>query len=174
VGAPLVKLPSSVFPVVRQVAEILGPFGVFRLVAPRPGMPPPGINAEAWATIMTLRQQRKSVLVQEGSAASHFELVRGAGSLGDLPLTILAAGKPPRAADPTAAMTFQRAWINLLGELAKTSTRGRHIVVPESGHMIPYDAPEAIIDATIEIIDEVRRHSVPTGHARETRVFQQR
>jgi pimeloyl-ACP methyl ester carboxylesterase len=86
VGAPLVRPSSSVFPVARHVAEALGPFGVLRLMAPRPGVPPPGINDEDWATIVTLRGQRKSVLVQEGSAASNFELVRGADTFGDLPL----------------------------------------------------------------------------------------
>ena len=36
--------------------------------------------------------------------------------------------------------------------LAKQSRRGRHIVVPESGHWVPLDAPQAVIDAIVDIV----------------------
>jgi pimeloyl-ACP methyl ester carboxylesterase len=161
VGAPLVRLPPSVFPVARQLAQALAPFGLFRLISPPAGIPPAGISAEAWATIARLRRQPKSQLVQEGSAAANFDIIRRAGKLGDLPLTVLAAGTPPRAADPTAAKAFQESWTDLLGELARTSTRGQHRVIMTSGHMIPFDAPETIVDAITEMVNEVRR-ATPT------------
>ena len=40
--------------------------------------------------------------------------------------------------------------------LAKQSRRGRHIVAPESGHWVPLDAPQAVIDAIVGIVDQVR------------------
>jgi len=40
--------------------------------------------------------------------------------------------------------------------LAKQSRRGRHIVAPESGHWVPLDAPQAVIDAIVDIVDQVR------------------
>ena len=102
VGAPLLGLPSALFSVVRRIARTLGPFGVFRLLAPSPSVPPRGITPDQWATIASLRRQPKSQLVQEGSPAANFEIVRHGGDLGSLPLTVLAAGQPPRAQDPTA------------------------------------------------------------------------
>jgi pimeloyl-ACP methyl ester carboxylesterase len=168
VGAPLVRLPPSVFPVARRFAQALAPFGLFRLVSLPLGAPPAGISPEAWATIARLRRQPKSQLVQEGSAATNFDIIRRAGKLGDLPLTVLAAGKPPRAADPTAAKAFQEAWIDLLGGLARMSTRGQHRVIMTSGHMIPFEAPEAIVDAITEIVNEVRG-ATPTQRRSQAR-----
>ena len=40
--------------------------------------------------------------------------------------------------------------------LARKSRRGRHIVAPESGHWVPLDAPQAVIDAIVGIVDQVR------------------
>ena len=40
--------------------------------------------------------------------------------------------------------------------LAKQSRRGRHIVAPESGHWVPLDAPQPVIDAIVDIVDQVR------------------
>ena len=40
--------------------------------------------------------------------------------------------------------------------LAKQPRRGRHIVAPESGHWVPLDAPQAVIDAIVDIVDQVR------------------
>jgi pimeloyl-ACP methyl ester carboxylesterase len=61
-------------------------------------------------------------------------------TLGDLPLVVLSASKriPEHARD------------------AALSTRGRHIVVPGSGHWIQLDAPDAVVDAVGQLVAEVR------------------
>jgi pimeloyl-ACP methyl ester carboxylesterase len=57
-------------------------------------------------------------------------------SLDDLPLVVLSASKliPEHAHD------------------AGLSTRGRHIVVPDSGHWIQLDAPDAVVDAIESVL----------------------
>jgi pimeloyl-ACP methyl ester carboxylesterase len=40
--------------------------------------------------------------------------------------------------------------------LARLSTRGRHVVAPRSGHWIPLDQPEAVIDAIRDMLQEIR------------------
>ena len=40
--------------------------------------------------------------------------------------------------------------------LARRSTRGRHILAAESGHWIPLDAPQVVIDAITAIVAEIR------------------
>lgn len=40
--------------------------------------------------------------------------------------------------------------------LAQRSTRGRHIIVPDSGHWVPLDAPDAVVRAIVDIVREVR------------------
>jgi hypothetical protein len=43
-------------------------------------------------------------------------------------------------------------WIHdLQAQQARLSTRGKQIVVPDSGHMIPYERPDAVISAVHEV-----------------------
>ena len=63
---------------------------------------------------------------------------------GDLPVTVIssaAAGERRMTADLT---------------LARQSTQGRHVVAAESGHWIPLDAPQVVIDAIAEVVQRVR------------------
>lgn len=58
--------------------------------------------------------------------------MRVAGALGDLPLTVLSAGRfPPGEVEPAG---FFAAMQTMQGELAARSTNGRHIVVADAGH----------------------------------------
>src|SRR5262245_45926963 len=41
--------------------------------------------------------------------------------------------------------------------LARRSTRGRQVLAAESGHWIPLDAPQVVIDAITAMVEEVRR-----------------
>jgi pimeloyl-ACP methyl ester carboxylesterase len=43
--------------------------------------------------------------------------------------------------------------------LARRSTRGRHVLAAESGHWIPLDAPQVVIDAIRAMVEEVRSES---------------
>jgi pimeloyl-ACP methyl ester carboxylesterase len=88
------------------------------------------------------------------------EQARSAGHFGDLPLIVLTAGKPY---DPDALLTKEQTdaqnnlWINVLQvEEAHLSTRGRQIVVPDSGHMIPFQRPDAVAAAIHEIWSDGR------------------
>jgi pimeloyl-ACP methyl ester carboxylesterase len=59
--------------------------------------------------------------------------------MGDLPLIVLSAAKPlPEHEDD-----------------AKLSAKGRHIVVPESGHWMQLDAPDAVVEAVADIVAQV-------------------
>jgi pimeloyl-ACP methyl ester carboxylesterase len=45
--------------------------------------------------------------------------------------------------------------------LARLSTRGRQIILENSGHAIPFEAPEAVIDSVRAVVDEARSTSGP-------------
>jgi pimeloyl-ACP methyl ester carboxylesterase len=49
-----------------------------------------------------------------------------------------------------------RGWVDLQRRLAERSRRGRQVVVPDSGHGMPEEAPDAIITAVREIVTTVR------------------
>lgn len=63
---------------------------------------------------------------------------------GDLPLVVM-----------TAAGASERR-MRLDAALAQRSARGRHIIVANSGHWIPLDAPDAVVDAITDVIREIR------------------
>jgi pimeloyl-ACP methyl ester carboxylesterase len=82
------------------------------------------------------------------------EQVRAAGNLGDRPLIVLTAGRPY---DPEPMLTADQLekqreiWINVLqAEEARLSTRGKQIVVADSGHGIPGERPDAVVSAIRE------------------------
>jgi len=67
----------------------------------------------------------------------------------DLPLTVISAarsGEERLQADSA---------------LARRSTRGRHVLAAESGHWVPLDAPQVVVDAITTMIAEIR--NVRTG-----------
>lgn len=84
-----------------------------------------------------------------------WDQVRSAGDLGDRPLIVLTAGRPY---DPDPLLTKEEmeqetaVWINVLqAEEARLSTRGRQIIVRDSGHMIPFERPDAVVSAVREV-----------------------
>jgi pimeloyl-ACP methyl ester carboxylesterase len=63
---------------------------------------------------------------------------------GDVPLTVISsahAHEPRLRADST---------------LARQSSRGRHVLASDSGHWVPLDAPQAVIDAIVAMVSAVR------------------
>lgn len=82
--------------------------------------------------------------------------VRNAGSLGDRPLVVLTAGRywTPPGFEKEAA-EYHETWVHQLqASLARLSTRGRQVVVDAEHGMA--EAPEAIVTAARQVVDEVR------------------
>jgi pimeloyl-ACP methyl ester carboxylesterase len=81
-----------------------------------------------------------------------------AGSLGDLPLVVLTAMNKQRADDfPSDLNTkFNQIWLELQKELAQLSSNSTHIVSQESEHYIQEEQPDLVIDAILQVINEVR------------------
>jgi pimeloyl-ACP methyl ester carboxylesterase len=106
--------------------------------------------------IRALRRQPKALAAQWSAAMMWPESaaqVRAAGNLGDRPLVVLTAGKP---ADPSEADSHATWMHEMQPKLARLSTRGRQVIVEQSNHDIPGQAPAAVIDAVVEVVDAVR------------------
>src|SRR6185436_14494549 len=65
----------------------------------------------------------------------------GPADYGDLPLTVVSSARSGE----------QR--LQADAALARRSTRGRHMLAAESGHWIPLDAPQVVIDAITKMVD---------------------
>ena len=85
----------------------------------------------------------------EASAAQ----VRTTGSLGDIPLTVLTAG---RESVTELDLKLDAVWLEMQNELAALSSNSTHIVVPNASHCIQCDDPEAVADAILDVVNATR------------------
>jgi pimeloyl-ACP methyl ester carboxylesterase len=77
------------------------------------------------------------------------------GVFGTRPLIVLTHGAFD-ASDPMDSASFQGGlWLHQ--ETAALSRRGRQRTVPETGHYIELDAPQAVISAIFEVLDQMGR-----------------
>ncbi len=85
---------------------------------------------------------------------------RASGKLGDRPLIVLTAGRYVASSDPvepSASSAFHEVWVHQLqADLARLSTHGRQIIVENSGHMIQFEAPDAVVNAVRDVVTDVR------------------
>jgi pimeloyl-ACP methyl ester carboxylesterase len=71
---------------------------------------------------------------------------RARRSFGDMPVIVLTAG----------AAVGDKEWKAGHDRLAARSTRGESLVVPNSGHFIQRDQPQAVVEAVRKVVDEAR------------------
>lgn len=146
-GMPHRERPAIPRPVIRGLSMLFGRLGMMRLLATVPGPPLAGWSAEEWDILARLRRQRNVALAdaQVGPERATAELVRAAGGLEDMPLIVLTQGRGLGG------------WSDLQRQLAARSRRGRQVLVPDSGHGMPMEAPGAIVSAVREIVASSRR-----------------
>ena len=112
-------------------------------------------------------RRRPDILAAEaGLRAAHAELgvtfarqypqLNLSASLGSQALTTSAlfggAAAMMFATDPAQQAEWNRIWVHeLQPQLARLSTRGRQVVA-DSGHMIPFEAPGAVVQAVEEVL----------------------
>jgi pimeloyl-ACP methyl ester carboxylesterase len=83
------------------------------------------------------------------------KLVGGISTFGDIPLVVVAAGKPnPRFGE--GAEEYQKYWIEQSRALTGKSTRGRFVLAEESSHYLYLDVPELVAENILSVINEAR------------------
>lgn len=122
-------------------------FGLKRLMLWSQGTPPPYLLLQT-----KYFQARASEIATIQRSA---EQARAAGTLGDKPLVVLtgARSSPGDGLSPRDAEACHRIWVeDLQPRLAALSTNATRIVLPDSGHDIPADRPDAITSAIRHVI----------------------
>jgi len=85
------------------------------------------------------------------------EQARAAGHIADKPLIVLTGGQNSDSILSSGLSKqdfddFHRIWVDeLQTRLARLSTKGKQIIVPDSGHDIPNDRPDAIVNAVRDL-----------------------
>ncbi len=116
------------------------------------------------------QQESGFFMIQPGfatAAASEMENLeegkvelRAAGTLGDKPLVVLIVGKSlldlPVPPEEKAAVNLS--WIESQKSLAGLSSRGKWVIVPGAGHMLPIERPDTIVSAAREVFADTKLH----------------
>jgi pimeloyl-ACP methyl ester carboxylesterase len=145
-GMPHRERPPVPRWVIRSLSATFGRLGMMRALATDPGPPLKDWSASEWDILSRLRRQRNLALAdaQVGPERATAGLVRAAGGLEDMPLIVLTQGRGLGG------------WSDLQRRFAARSRRGRQVLVPDSGHGMPMEAPGAIVEAVREIVTSNR------------------
>jgi pimeloyl-ACP methyl ester carboxylesterase len=142
-----------------QAARVVG---LIRLLTPRVELPADPAQRTREQVVQALRRQPKTIAtLADASTPESYAQAERAGGFGDRPLIVLTRGKkvelPP---NPTAMdreyAAYEQVWMHeIQPKLARLSTRGRQVIVAQSGHDIPDEAPESVIAAVRDVLAEL-------------------
>ena len=82
-------------------------------------------------------------------------LVAEISTFGEMPLVVIAAGKPNPAFGEVAE-EFQSYWVEQSRALTKKSTRGKFLLAEESSHQLYLDVPELVAKSILALVHEMR------------------
>jgi pimeloyl-ACP methyl ester carboxylesterase len=164
-GGPPPWLPSAF---VHTVDFVVMQTGLWRWFMRDPGPRPAVLTDRDWELIASLRRQRKMIEAEsrEAPEARSAEIARAAGHLDSVPLIVLTRGKPFFFPDTARGNRLLEQWIELSGELAHRSSRGKQVIVRDADHFIQYDAPDAVVAAIREVATTDMLRSVAPNERR--------
>jgi pimeloyl-ACP methyl ester carboxylesterase len=142
-----------------EFATVLAREGVARMLDDGPSSPPGRMSDRDWAIVHTLQLQPKSFYAdgQEGlGRLESIKQVKAVHNLGSMPLIVLTAGGylplPAIQEHDRGRKTYlQYRVYEDQPRMLSLSTNARQIVV-RSGHGVPFDHPDAVVEAVREII----------------------
>ena len=80
-------------------------------------------------------------------------LISAISTFGDMPLVVLAAGKPNPAFGEVAEK-FQRYWVEQSRTLASKSKHGKFVLAEDASHALYLDAPELVAESILSVVRE--------------------
>ena len=74
-----------------------------------------------------------------------------------MPLVVLTAGRRPPFPPDWPTDVIWRLWQEeLVPELVALSPRGAHMVAADAGHIVPFDRPDAVVNAVGRVVGAAR------------------
>ena len=144
--------------------------GIIRLMTPKAPLPTDPAQRTRDQIVEALRHRPLFIATTNSSgllAPDSYAEARAAGGLGDRPLIVLTRGQPfghdPDPIIERELSTYFQVWVHdLQAQLARLSTRGRQIIVENSGHGIPEEAPSEVAAAIRLVVEAARAPSTRT------------
>lgn len=157
------------------VGQLARRVGLLRLMRPHVTLPADPAARTREEIVQALRVQPKTIATQfDPSAPDSYAEAERAGGFGDRPLIVLTRGRvsmPPNPTDVDRQLAaYELVWQHeIQPKLARLSTRGRQVIVAQSGHDIPDEAPDAVIAAVRELLGDVRGNPPQTASGTATK-----
>jgi pimeloyl-ACP methyl ester carboxylesterase len=163
--------PRSLWRPIWLAGQMARATGLLRLMLPATTLPVDSTKRTRELVVRALRNKPAAVATQfDASDPESYAQAERAAGFGDRPLIVLTRGKielPPNPSDEDRAWAaYELVWQHeIQPKLARLSTHGRQIIVANSGHGIPEEAPEIVAAAVREVLADVRNqpHSSPSG-----------
>ncbi|MDM0005616.1 alpha/beta hydrolase [Variovorax sp. J22G73] len=142
----------------------LGWTGLLRVAAPRLLPRMPHQSEQEVAAIRAFAPLSFRAELAESDATERTLAEAGAfRELGDRPLVVLTAMAPYTESElhgmkitPAQGKEVQALWKQMHDDIATWSTRGTHRLLPNAGHDIQFDEPDAVVDAVLSVVRQVR------------------
>jgi pimeloyl-ACP methyl ester carboxylesterase len=130
------------------LAQVLRPIGVLRVIMPAGVLSP--------FETRTFAESLKEEMVYESQLEA-----RAVGSLGDIPLIVLTAGRhrvnPPESpVEARQQLAWENKWIEGQKQLARLSTHAQQRVFPQARHNLLEDRPQEVLKAIVEVVNAAR------------------
>ena len=130
----------------RQFSRVFGPTAAALLehivgeVQKLPAEVHPSVQAH-WSSPRAFHGMRQQLAALPACCA---EVAGGSDALGDRPVFVLSSGRRDAR------------WLEADAALARTSSRGRHVVSSQSGHWVHLDDPDLVVRAIRDVVAMVR------------------
>jgi pimeloyl-ACP methyl ester carboxylesterase len=118
---------------------------------------PASVNAARLASQSTATYQTAALSeLTYFDGASSDQVAKSRHSWGDLPVIVLTAENTQKDPDLSEADqdALTKSWWAMHERVAKLSTRGENRLVPATGHMIPSQRPQVVVDAAVSMVEE--------------------
>jgi len=113
------------------------------------------------STPRTADTERREYVNYPVSAA----LISHSGRLRNMPLVVVSRGEQEWSDDPMGEALYL-AWMDMQRELSELNVSGKQIIAEDSGHLIPLEKPQAVVDAIKSVIADMNKKA--TLHAGES------
>lgn len=158
--------PRSLWHPIWIAAQSARLLGVIRLMMPAPSVPADPAQRTREQILNALRRQPKTIATMaDASGPESYREAESADGFGDRPVVVLTRGKVQPSSSPPTEMdrqgaAYEQIWMHeIQPKLARLSTRGRQVIVENSGHDIPDEAPQAVVSAVREVLNDLRKNT---------------
>ena len=142
-----------------QTARLLG---LIRVISRSSFLPADPAQRTREQILNALRSQPKTIAsLADASGPESYREAESSGGFGNRPVIVLTRGRIPQSPPSTEmdrqGLVYEQVWMHeIQPKLARLSTRGKQVIVGNSGHDIPGEAPEAVIAAVREVLRDIR------------------